>query len=402
MNENIKPLILAPAGNKDSFLAAIAAQADAIYCGLKQFSARMQAKNFSVEDLAPLTRLAHDKGKKVYITFNSLIKPNEIDAAAALLDALHRQVRPDALIIQDLSLIALARNVGFSGEIHLSTLANVSFPKALTIARRLGVSRAVVPRELSIDEIRAMSEACPEGLELEVFVHGALCYGISGRCYWSSFLGGKSGLRGACVQPCRRFYTQNRQKQRFFSCQDLSADVLTKPLLSIPKIAAWKIEGRKKGPHYVFYTVQAYRMLRDEGSDPQAKKAAVGLLKRALGRIGTHYRLLPQRPQTPVNTEIQTGSGLFMGSVRGAGYNSSIIPAEELLVNDVLRVGYEDDPWHSIIRVSKYVPKKGTLHLKFPARKIPPKGTPVFLTDRREKTIETMLSDLEREIREKY
>ncbi|MBW2710752.1 MAG: U32 family peptidase, partial [Deltaproteobacteria bacterium] len=173
------PSILAPAGNKDSFLAAIAAGADEIYCGLKHFSARMKAKNFSIEDLAPLTRLAHDKGVKVYVTLNSLLKPDDLDVAGGLLQQLNRHVKPDGIIIQDLSFIQLARQTGFSGELHLSTLSNVSFQEALKLARNnIGVHRIVLPRELNIDEIKAMALACPRDLGLEVFIHGALCYGV--------------------------------------------------------------------------------------------------------------------------------------------------------------------------------------------------------------------------------
>jgi putative protease len=198
----------------------------------------------------------------------------------------------------------------------LSTHANVSFAGALQMIQRdLKVDRVVVPRELTIDEIKAMADACPKDMSLEVFIHGALCYGVSGKCYWSSYLGGKSGLRGQCVQPCRRQYNQNKQKQKFFSCQDLSLDVLVKVLMKIPGISAWKIEGRKKSPHYVYYTTSAYRMLRDEGGDPKAKKSALGLLERALGRSGTHFFFLPQRPYNPIDTKRQTDSGLFVGKV---------------------------------------------------------------------------------------
>ena len=281
-NNDVSPAILAPAGNRAAFLAALAAGADAVYCGLKRFSARMEAKNFSLEDLAPLVWLAHDKDVKVYIPFNTLVKPDELDQAARFVQILQRQVRPDGLIVQDPGMIEVVRQTGFSGEVHLSTLANVSFPSALGLVRAaLGVDRVVVPRELSIDEIRAMANACPPGLSLEVFVHGALCYGVSGRCYWSSYMGGKSGLRGRCVQPCRRMYKQEGPAKRAFSCQDFSLDVLVKVLKGIPEVAAWKIEGRKKGPHYVYYTVRAYRLLRDQGTDPEMKRTALKLLERA-------------------------------------------------------------------------------------------------------------------------
>jgi putative protease len=401
---NPGPFILAPAGNKASFLTAIAAGADAIYCGLKSLSARMGAKNFTVEELISLTRLAHDKGTKVYVTLNSLLKPADLDRAGTLLKQLSQLVKPDAVIIQDLSLVQLARQTGFSGELHLSTLANVSFSRALKLVREnLGIDRVVVPRELSIDEVKALALDCPGGLSLEVFVHGALCYGVSGRCYWSSFLGGKSGLRGRCVQPCRRLYTQKNQTMRFFSCQDLSVDVLAKVLLSVPKVRAWKIEGRKKGPHYVFHTVKAYRMLRDIGSDPiregaMAKKTALRLLSQALGRPGTHYRFLPQRPQDPVKIDLQTGSGLFLARIKGTKQRPYLVPRYEIRPGDVLRLGYEDEPWHGTHRVKKYVPKRGRLDLKLSLAKSPRKGTPVFLVDRRERELERLLAKLEGEL----
>ena len=203
-----RPEILAPAGDTPSFLAALAAGADAVYVGLKHFSARMEAENFGIGELTRLTDLAHEEGRRVYVAMNTLIKPGEIGAAWRLAARLARRVRPDGLIIQDPGLIDLARQAGFAGGIALSTLANVTHPLALEEAKRLGASRVILPRELSIDEIRAMGAACPEGLELELFVQGALCYCVSGRCYWSSYMGGKSGLRGRCVQPCRRVYSE--------------------------------------------------------------------------------------------------------------------------------------------------------------------------------------------------
>lgn len=398
------PLILAPAGNKASFLAAIAAGADAVYCGLKLFSARMEADNFSFHELAQLVPFAHSKGVKVYVTLNALLKPDELDKAGRLLDRLNRFIKPDALIIQDPAFVILARQAGFKGELHLSTLANVSFPAALAWTQeKTGVSQVVLPRELHIDEIKAMADACPASMRLEVFVHGALCYGVSGRCYWSSFLGGKSGLRGRCVQPCRRLYDQKGQPQRYFSCKDLSLDVLAKVLLSIPQISTWKIEGRKKGPHYVFYTVRAYQMLRDQGTDPAAKKSALAYLEQALGREGTHYNFLPQRPQNPVDIQSQTGSGLFVGKVQGSKQNPYLVPRIDLLAGDLLRLGYEDEPGHGIRRVGKSVPKRGRLHLQPPsktevARRLPAPGSPVFLIDRREKYLDELLKGLEAEL----
>ena len=388
------PEILAPAGNKPAFLAALAAGADAVYCGLKKFSARMEAANFTIEELSGLTALAHEQKTRVYVAFNSLIRSDEIAQTASLVQSLVRNVGPDAMIVQDLALISLARQLGFSGEIHLSTLANAGFAAALhPIRRNLDIQRVVIPRELNIDEIKTLAGSCPPGLDLEVFVHGALCYGISGRCYWSSYLGGKSGLRGRCVQPCRRHYEQGGRIRRFFSCQDLSLDTLVKTLLPIPQIRAWKIEGRKKGPHYVYYTVKAYQMLRDHGDDSRMKKSAMDLLAQALGRPSTHYRFLPQRPWNPVDTDRQTGSGLLMGNIQGSGKSPYLIPREALLPGDVLRIGYEDEPGHAVYRVGMHVPKKGRLHLKFSAKPVPARGTPVFLVDRREPALEQLIRE---------
>lgn len=393
------PKILAPAGNRASFLAAIAAGADAVYCGLKLFSARMEADNFGTEELSALTELAHKKGVQVYVALNSILKPDDVDKAVNLVDKLVRHVKPDALIVADLAFMRIAREGGFTGELHLSTLGNMSFPKGLALAKdSLGISRVVLPRELNVDEIKQMAENCPPGLDLEIFVHGALCYGISGRCYWSSFLGGKSSLRGRCVQPCRRIYQQNNQGKRFFSCQDLSLDVLAKVLLTIPQISTWKIEGRKKGPHYVYYTVKAYQMMRDQGHDPQAKKTALGLLSQALGRPVTHYGFLPQRPQNPVDTEIQTGSGLLVGSLKGSMSAPYLIPRIELLAGDLLRIGYEDAEGHAIQKVFKSIPKKGRFQLKFTGQRKPAKDSPVFLIDRREKELDVLLRDLESQL----
>lgn len=393
------PLILAPAGNRRAFLAALAAGADAVYCGLKRFSARMEAKNFTVEELTALTRLAHTRGVQVYVTLNVLLKPGDLDASGGMLAQLAQTVRADGVIVQDLGAVALARQAGFRGQIHLSTLANVSTGAALpVIQRQLGVERVVVPRELNIDEIKRLAAACPPGMGLEAFVHGALCYGVSGRCYWSSFLGGKSGLRGRCVQPCRRLYAQAGGKGRLFACQDLSLDVLVKVLKTVPQVATWKIEGRKKGPHYVYYTVRAYRTLRDHGQDPALKKAALEMLAYALGRAGTHYNFLPQRPQAPVQGGAQTASGLFVGRVKGGATQAYVVPTEPLLSGDVLRVGVEDEPWHRIERIRKFVPARGKFQLRTGPKRLPPKGTPVFLTDRRAPDLESQLDALEAEL----
>ncbi|MFP4212866.1 MAG: peptidase U32 family protein [Desulfohalobiaceae bacterium] len=396
-----KPEILAPAGSKNAFLAALDAGADSIYCGLKHFSARMQAENFSLQELSRLGQMAREKGCRVYIALNSLLKPDELDQAAELLHSLKTQVQPQGLILQDPALLQLARQVDFQAELHLSTLAACSNPRALPLlAQEQNLSRVVLPRELNLEEIKLAAQHCPAGLGLEVFVHGALCYAVSGRCYWSSYLGGKSGLRGRCVQPCRRQYNKDNQQGPFFSCLDLSLDVLAKTLLQIPEIKAWKIEGRKKGPHYVYYTVRAYKLFRDHADDPQAKKAAQELLQQCLGRRGSHYYFLPQSPHTPFGQEQENCSGLFVGQTSRKSGNrpSSLRPRTELLPGDLLRIGVEDRQGHRMYRVNSFQAQGRKLKLPGSWLDIPAK-TPVFLVDRQDLELKQRLQLLGKQLR---
>jgi len=388
------PKILAPAGDKNSFLAAIAAGADAIYCGLKIFSARMEAKNFSIEELSGLTKLAKSRHIDVYIAFNSIIKESEQEKVFKILCKLCRFVDFDALIVQDLAMIPLAKEAGFKKEFHLSTLGNCTFPSALKTSRQVGFKKIVLPREFTIDEMKDMAQNTPEDIELEVFIHGALCYCISGRCYWSSWFGGKSSLRGRCVQPCRRIYDQKGQKKRHFSCMDFSADVLVKVLKTIPQITTWKIEGRKKSPHYVYYTVKAYKLLRD---DPKKKKEALSYLDYAMGREFTHYNLLSQRIMNPLDHSSETGSGLFAGRIKNPA-SPYFITREALFPSDLLRIGFEDDPFHSIQRVTRAVPKKGKFYLNKKSKFKIKKGTAVYIIDRRGQELAIVIKALDAEL----
>jgi len=424
-----KPEILAPAGDTASFLAALAAGADAVYVGLKHFSARAGAENFSMTELSRMVNLANEHGRKVNIAFNSLVKPNELAAAGRLIKRLARDVKPNAVIIQDPGLIDIAKQAGFEGEIHISTLANVTHPRALESVYSLGADRVILPREINIDEVRQVAKTCPEGLSLELFVHGALCYCVSGRCYWSSYMGGKSGLRGRCVQPCRRVYKQKSREGRYFSSQDLSLDILVKSLLSIPQINCWKIEGRKKGPHYVYHAVMAYKLLRDEGNS--ARKEAEALLSMALTRTITHGLFLPQNPQKVTAPEENTSSGLMVGKIQFDVVEETAPPSNKgkrdpkdkgttaqnrkgkpdtrqnmsmpyfkpripLLQKDLLRIGYADDAWYTTIPVTRSTPKAGTYTLRLARHKTPKAGTPIFLIDRREPGLIKELSSWEK------
>lgn len=401
------PEILAPAGNTECFLAALAAGADAVYLGLKQFSARMEAENFDLPLLGRLIALAHKHGRKVYVAMNNLIRPGELEQAWRLTRLLATQVPADGLIIQDLGMVALARQAAFKNVLAFSTLANVSFPAALAQAAKMGANRVIIPRELSLDEMRLMGETAPPGLNLECFVHGALCYCVSGRCYWSSYLGGKSGLRGRCVQPCRRKYrlagasAGKDDGKRYFACQDLEIGIIAKTLLNVPNLDCWKIEGRKKGPHYVFHVVTAYRLLRDNPGNSAIKKMAAAILELALGRPGVKANFLSQRPVQPMNPENQTSSGLLAGKIAFNQKGECILrPRLDLIPGDYLRIGIEDERWHATIPVRRGTPKGGSLALKVDKHKTPKTGTSVFLIDRREQDLAKILADWRRQLEE--
>ena len=410
--ENIKhirphPEILAPAGGMQAALAALAGGADALYLGLKHFSARMEAENFSTTALAGLTDLAHAENRRIYVAMNTLVKPSEPAQAYRLMRRLAANVKPDALIIQDPGMLDLARQAGFTGELHLSTLANVTHQKALQAAAELGADRVIIPRELRFEEVRELAGACPKGLGLEIFVHGALCYCVSGRCWWSSYMGGKSGLRGRCVQPCRRRYSQKGREGRFFSCLDLALGPTARALIDLKQIKSWKIEGRKKGPHYVYYVTSAYRLLRDEPHNPEALKEVERILGLALGRPGTRAAFpagLGGKEESPLGRpsggESQTGSGLLCGRISKSEEGRYMLrPRINLLPRDFLRVGYEDEAWHCTLSLSSGFDEGRDFVLSLPKNKHPKPGTPAFLIDRREPELTALLAEWDRGLR---
>ena len=268
---NHKPELLAPAGNIESFFAAVQSGADAIYLGLKKFSARATASNFSLDDLATLIPFAHKRGIRIYAALNSQIVSGEIPEVLDTLGALS-SLKPDGLIAQDAGIFHLVRRWFPGLRLHASTLAAVHNSAGVKALQHIGVHRVVLARELNlaeIEEICAGTEA-----ELEVFIHGALCYSYSGLCLTSSFRGGRSGLRGECVQPCRLKFRQGRKEGFFLSCSDLCALSLI-PRLKRLRIAAFKIEGRMKPAAYVADVVKAYRTILDAESGAGEKEALI-------------------------------------------------------------------------------------------------------------------------------
>jgi putative protease len=258
------PEILAPAGDHETLSAALAAGADAVYFGLEDgFNARARATNFASDTLAETVAWIHRAGVRAYVTLNTLVFEPELP----IIEELVRRVAAagvDAIIVQDPAVALIARRICPALEIHASTQMTASSPLAAELLRALGISRVVVPRELSLDEIRLYAAATP--LPLEVFVHGALCVSWSGQCLSSEAWGGRSANRGQCAQACRLPYQLIVDGQErdlgdvayLLSPKDLAAIDVVAELAELG-VVSLKIEGRLKGPHYVATTVAQYR-----------------------------------------------------------------------------------------------------------------------------------------------
>lgn len=257
--------LLAPAGDLETALAAFEAGADAVYCGLNDFSARAFAKNFTLEDLSSLVRYARatGPGRRVYVTFNTVVDEGDLEGVARALAELE-DIGPDALIVQDLGVARMCRRHFPGLAIHASTQLAAHNLEGVLALKEAGFSRVVLARELSIAEISSISKRC--GVELEVFIHGALCYSISGLCLFSAMEKDRSGNRGRCAYCCRMPYTLPSGKKSFpFSMKDLRAGEDVRAIVAAGA-ASLKIEGRMKSPLYVASVVRWYRELLDRAN----------------------------------------------------------------------------------------------------------------------------------------
>jgi U32 family peptidase len=340
--EHIKPELLAPAGSLESFFAAMEKGADAVYAGLQDFSARARAKNFSLSQMERMMAYAHAQGKRIYVTLNTLVKEQELPRLVETLAAL-AGMRVDGVIVQDLAVARLVRTHFPSIPLHASTQMTIHNTPGVKALEELGFQRAVLARELAIDEIAAIAAATP--VEIEVFVHGALCFSISGQCFFSSYLGGHSGNRGRCAQPCRRLYSHRGKEGHFFSTSDLSAiDML--PDLIKAGVRSLKIEGRMKSAEYVASVVQAYRLVLDvpEHSRKEALLAAKELLKYSFGRTPTKGFLASQQPDDIANPWQKGGTGRFVGQIKSIKGNRFTFETRDILcVGDRLRAQPKSD-----------------------------------------------------------
>ncbi len=257
------PELLAPAGSLESLRAALAAGADAVYFGSTAFSNRMRAKNFENSTMADTLRLIHSCGAKAYVTVNTRVRGREFSELDELLDSiLGGKETCDAVICADFGAAARIRERYPNAVLHASTQTSLSSPADGEVLKSLGFTRLVVPRELSFDEIRRISDQSP--LEVEMFIHGAHCVSLSGQCLMSYFMGGRSGNRGECAQPCRLPYQKDGRNSYPLSLADMClAGRITDVIAS--GAASLKIEGRLKSAPYVYGVTKIYRTLLDEG-----------------------------------------------------------------------------------------------------------------------------------------
>ncbi|MBP2030598.1 putative protease [Methanohalophilus levihalophilus] len=261
-----KPELLAPVGDWDSLVAAVENGADAVYMGSDLFSARAYATNFSEEELEEAIDFVHIRGVKAYVTVNTLIKDSEFEDAIDLLYQICN-MGADAVIVQDIGLLSEALQAYPELPLHASTQMTAHNIPSVELLAEMGVKRIVLSREMSFESIKNLKETC--GIEIEVFVHGALCICYSGQCLMSSMIGGRSGNRGYCAQPCRRKYelTKNGQEietpgDYLLSPQDLCAASMIPELIEAG-VDSFKIEGRMKRPEYVAGVVRMYRTFID-------------------------------------------------------------------------------------------------------------------------------------------
>jgi collagenase-like PrtC family protease len=273
MSSNIKNIeLVAPAGGWEQFIAALNSGADSVYLGYKQFGARAYADNFNFKQLIKAAAIAHKRSAKIYLTMNTILKDDEIPEILHFLNK-YLSICSDGIIIQDFGLYKIISDL-YSEivPVHASTQMNVHNQKSLDLLKDLGFKRVVLAREMTLDEIRKIKENVD--MDLEVFGHGSQCFSYSGNCYFSSFVGGRSGNRGRCTQPCRmKFMLAFNDGGGFKYLTDSPAYLLSKndlyTLNILPEIIrsgvkALKIEGRMKSPEYVAIVIKIYRKYIDQ------------------------------------------------------------------------------------------------------------------------------------------
>ena len=277
--------LLSPAGNREALVAAIACGADAVYLGYTAFGARSYAGNFDADGLRDAVTYAHERGKKIYVTVNTLVKQCEIDDLCDVLDLLS-EVGVDAVLVQDMGVARIIQMRYLKLVLHASTQMTINNAQGARLMKNMGFSRVVPARECSLEELRKMADV---GVEVEAFAHGALCVAVSGQCLFSSMIGGRSGNRGRCAQPCRLPYTlEDGTSGYLLSTKDLML-IDRIPELRDAGVYSFKLEGRMKRPEYVGVITRAYREALDAAEAHVAYhpgKAVIEGLRQVFNRGG--------------------------------------------------------------------------------------------------------------------
>ena len=337
--------LLAPAGSPEALDAALGEGADAVYLGLRSFNARMRTTNFAFNQFEAAVYACHNNSRRVYVTVNTVFEERESDRIYQLLEYL-ASVGPDGIIVQDAGVAKIAHDHFPSLPLHASTQMNIASVAGCNQLSRAGFKRAVLARELSLEEIRQIRQYT--SLELEVFVHGALCISASGLCLFSSYLGGKSANRGQCTQACRRLYESETGKGYYFSPDDLEL-IEYIPDLIMAGVDAFKIEGRMKSAEYVGAVVSAYRLMLDnyEKDGEKAMLKAKAILQSDFARRKTSF-FISGKPEDYIHPEQSGGTGIALGRIRDArtidGKRWALINSREgLAERDSVRIHRKDD-----------------------------------------------------------
>ena len=344
-----RPELLAPVGNFDCLKAAIAAGSDAVYLGGYTFGARNFAGNFSNEELVEAINLCHLYGIKVYITVNTLIYDNEVEMFLNYIEFLHKN-NVDAVIMQDLGMIDLVRKTYPNLDIHASTQLHIHNIEGVKFAKEMGLKRVVVARETSIDVIKEIKKEVD--MEIETFVHGALCVSYSGQCLISSLIGGRSGNRGTCAQICRKKFTlldENKKELKssyLLSMKDLMTIENVGKLIECG-IDSFKIEGRMKRPEYVYLMVKMYRKAIDsyfEKGYVDINKNDIYEIMKLFNREFTKGYLLNENYLNISNDYRPNHMGINIGKILECKNNKVKIKLSDSLKNgDGIRILSKDD-----------------------------------------------------------
>ncbi|AUB57233.1 hypothetical protein BK008_02100 [Methanobacterium sp. MZ-A1] len=408
MSLNHIPELLAPAGSIESFKAAVNAGADAVYISGKRFGARQFARNFSQDEMEQAIEYAHLRGVKVYVTVNTLVKESELPLVARNLLEIYSS-GADAIIVQDLGVARLAKQLVPHLDLHCSTQMTIHNPQGVNWAAENGFKRVVLAREMSLEDIEKTARQIPHKIELEVFAHGAICYSYSGQCLLSSFIGGRSGNRGMCAQPCRKQYQLITGKTDEYGKYQEGREIPLKDhyLLSTKDLAIYphldriskapvdsiKIEGRMRPPEYVANVVNVYREALDSIAQGQWKvrEEDVSKLKMSFNRGTTKGWLMGASYQSMMGRNNPGNRGLYLGKV--VNYDkkngrtilkikTKVNPekGDGILFKQPAKGGKSDNLWGTILEHSPEV-KRDDLSLKL--RKKVEIGSNVYITRRK-------------------